>query len=87
MEEKQVRNLYQSPRVRSLSAIPPTKGEIKKTRKLAGVTMSEAAQLVYIFTTAWRDYENGDANMHPAIAELFAIKTGLHPDYIRRPKP
>lgn len=71
--------------LRSLTVEPPTKAAIRAARMQARCTMKEAAELVYVPTSYFRDAEQGVRVMHPAIAELFAIKAGLiKPEYIIR---
>lgn len=60
--------------IRSMTVEPPTKKAITTARKLAGCTMQEAAIAVYVPTAYWRDCEAGLKKLHPALAELFAIK-------------
>jgi hypothetical protein len=52
----------------------PSKTAVRQARKLSGCTMSECAASVYVPTVTWHSWELGKARMHPAIAELFAIK-------------
>jgi hypothetical protein len=66
-------NKPQTP-VRSMTLEPPAKSAIKKARLLAGCTIREAAIAVYVPTNYWRDAEQGKVKMHPAVAELFALK-------------
>ena len=56
----------------------PTASEIRSAREKAGLSQTEAAQLVYSTLRAWQNWESEDPNesrrMHPAIFELFLIK-------------
>lgn len=54
----------------------PIKSEIIQTRKAAALTQSQAAALVYVTTRNWQQWEGGERQMHPAIWELFNLKTG-----------
>lgn len=56
----------------------PKPAEIKAAREDAGLTQTAAAELVYSTLRTWQDWEaEGDTNrrMHPAIWELWQIKT------------
>lgn len=56
----------------------PKPAVIKAARELAGLTQTAAAALVYSTMRTWQDWEaEGDSNrrMHPAIWELWLIKT------------
>ena len=55
---------------------PPGPDVIKLGRSAAGLTQSQAAQLVHITAGAWQKWELGKAKMRPAIFELFMLKTG-----------
>lgn len=53
----------------------PTPEEIKQARKDAGLTQTQAAELIYKSCRAWQQYEKGDREMDKAFFELFMIKT------------
>lgn len=56
----------------------PKPTEIRAAREAAGLTQTAAAVLVYSTLRTWQDWEaEGDTNrrMHPAIWELWQIKT------------
>ncbi|ELY9612841.1 helix-turn-helix domain-containing protein [Salmonella enterica] len=53
----------------------PTTAEIRAARLAASLTQSEAAKLVYSSLNAWSQWERGERKMHPAIWELFQIKS------------
>lgn len=60
-------------------AANPTPAQIRAARELAGLTQTEAAQLVYATLRAWQNWENEidpaeSRRMHPAIFELFLVK-------------
>lgn len=42
---------------------------------MASLTQAEAAKLVYSSLNAWSKWERGERKMHPAIWELFQIKS------------
>ena len=51
--------------------------EIKAARKKAGLTQKKAGAVVHSPSyRAWQDWESGVRKMHPAIFELFLLKTG-----------
>lgn len=54
---------------------------IAESRSAAGLTQSQAAELVHATRDAWAKWESGARKMHPATWELFCIKTGASPDY------
>ena len=55
----------------------PTPAEVRAARELTGLTQTAAASLVYSTCRAWQKWESGEARMHPAMFELFALKMGL----------
>jgi len=69
---------------RSRAANPasnPTPDEILGMRFNAGLTQQKAADLVYVSAKTWRSWEADPSSqshrrMHPAIWELFLLKTG-----------
>ena len=60
-------------------AANPTPAEISAARENLGLTQQEAAALLHISLRAWQRYEAGERRMHPALWELFLLKTGQHP--------
>lgn len=59
---------------------PPTPEEVRAARKFAGLTQEDAAALVYLGgEKRWGEAERGQHRMHPAVWELFCIKTGYVP--------
>lgn len=62
----------------------PSPEDIKAAREaIAGLTQTAAADLVHSTCRAWQQWEAGDRRMHPAMWELFKIKTAL---IVRMPK-
>jgi len=55
----------------------PTKEEVVAARKLVGITQAHAATLVHSALRSWQQWEAGHRKMHPAIWELFQIKTRI----------
>lgn len=53
----------------------PSAAEIRAARQAAGQHQGEAAATVYVGLRTWNRWEAGDAAMHPAIWELYLIKT------------
>ena len=57
----------------------PTKplipAEIRQARENAGLTQTQAAQIVHSTPRAWQHWEAGNRAMHPAFFELFLLKT------------
>lgn len=58
-----------------MSADSPTPEQIKESRMDAGLTQTQAADLIYSKIRSWQHWENGDRKMHPAFWELFLIKS------------
>lgn len=54
----------------------PTTEQIATARAKAGLTQSAAGALVHVSVNQWQKWEYGKARMHPAMWELFLIKTG-----------
>lgn len=53
----------------------PKPKQIKQARKDFGLTQTKAAELVHCGLRSWQQWEAGDRKMHPAMWELFCIKT------------
>ncbi|MFZ2172347.1 MAG: hypothetical protein WAW61_22265 [Methylococcaceae bacterium] len=53
----------------------PTPDQIKQARKDAGLTKSQAADIVSSSLRAWQYWEKGDRAMPKAAFDLFLIKT------------
>lgn len=54
----------------------PTLDQIKAARQQAGMTQTQAADVIYKKVLAWQRYESGDRAMDYALYELFLLKTG-----------
>lgn len=54
----------------------PMPEEVRAARETSSLTQTAAAVLVHTSLRAWQQWEAGDRRMHPAIWELFRIKTG-----------
>lgn len=61
-------------------AANPTPEAIRAAREGLGLTQTQAGAVVYAGLRAWQEWEAGARRMHPAIWELFRIKTGLDAD-------
>lgn len=57
----------------------PTKSEIRAAREAAGLTQTQAADMVRSTCRAWQQWEAGDRRMHPAFWELFNLKVKNSP--------
>ena len=55
----------------------PLPSEVKAAREQAGLTQTEAGELVHAKCRAWQQWEAGDRRMHPAFWELFRNKVSL----------
>lgn len=53
----------------------PTPAEICAAREQAGLTQTQAAELIYGTLRAWQEWEAGNRRMHPGLWELWQIKT------------
>jgi putative transcriptional regulator len=53
----------------------PTPDALRAARNRAGLTQTEAARLVHSKLRAWQKWEWGESRMHPALWELFSLKT------------
>lgn len=54
--------------------LAPTKAEIKAARIAAGLTQTQAANLIYKKLRVWAMYESGEQTMDRAHWELFRLK-------------
>lgn len=52
----------------------PTPQEVRVAREQAGLTQTQAGDLVHSSLRAWQQWEAGDRAMHPGLWELFQIK-------------
>jgi DNA-binding transcriptional regulator YiaG len=57
----------------------PKPTAIRKARLAAGLTQTEAAQVVRGSLRGWQQWEAGDRAMPPGLFELFMLKTGQWP--------
>jgi putative transcriptional regulator len=53
----------------------PTPEQIRAAREAAGLTQAAAATLIQCSRRAWVKWERGERQIHPAMWELFLIKT------------
>lgn len=60
-----------------LRTVTPTRAEVRAVREQAGLTQTQAAALLFLNPGVWSKWETGRFFMHPALFELFKIKTGL----------
>jgi DNA-binding transcriptional regulator YiaG len=58
------------------SASNPTPEQLKDARKTAGLTQTQAAEIIYASLRAMQQWEAGERRMHPGLFELLLIKTG-----------
>jgi putative transcriptional regulator len=52
----------------------PKPEQIRAAREAAGLTQTEAAELIHGSLRAWQQYEAGDRIMHAGLWELFRLK-------------
>lgn len=57
----------------------PRPEEIRASREAAGLTQTEAANLIYCALTTWQQWEMGSRRMHAAFWELWRLKAKLPP--------
>lgn len=55
----------------------PTPADIIAGREVAGLTQTQAAELVHGSLRTWQQWEAGDRRMHAGLWELFRLKTAL----------
>ena len=53
----------------------PQPSDVRAAREAAGLTQTEAAELIHCDRGTWAKWEGGTRLMHPAFWELFRIKT------------
>ena len=61
----------------------PTPAQIREARESAGLSQTAAAQLIHSSRSSWAQWEAKEGGpthraMHPAMWELFLIKTSQH---------
>lgn len=67
----------------------PSAPQIKAARVAAGLSQKQAAELVYASARAWQNWESESGSnraMHPAIFELFLVKTNRINETPDKPK-
>ena len=52
----------------------PSADAIRTAREAAGLTQTEASELIWCSLRAWQQWEAGDRRMHAAFWELFTTK-------------
>jgi DNA-binding transcriptional regulator YiaG len=58
-----------------ITVMPPEPDDIRAARTAAGLTQTEAGDLVHASLRTWQQWEAGDRKMHPGLFELFRLKT------------
>ncbi len=53
----------------------PTSQQVRERRTRAGLTQTEAAELLGVNERTWQYWESGLYRMRPALWELFVLKT------------
>lgn len=64
------------PRGARIFASSPEPASITAAREAAGMTQARAAAIVHSNLRSWQKWEGGERSMHPAVFELFMLKTG-----------
>lgn len=62
------------PRVTARTDSPKPEA-IRAARAAAGLTQAQAGALIYSTMRTWQDWEAGARRMHPALFELFLLKS------------
>ena len=57
----------------------PKPEQIRAAREAAGLTQTQAGELVFGTLRTWQDWEHGARRMHPALWAFFLLRTGQHP--------
>lgn len=57
-----------------MSRESPTPQQITRVRNNAGLTQTQAADILYCNLRTWQKWEGNESKMHPALWELFNIK-------------
>lgn len=52
----------------------PSPEQIREARQAAGLSQTEAADLIHSTLRTWQDWEACKARMHPGLWELFTLK-------------
>ena len=53
----------------------PTPEQIRAARLAAGLSQTEAGELILASKRSWENWEQGRVNMHPGLFDYFLIKT------------
>lgn len=61
-------------RSRASPARNPSPAEVREAREGAGLTQTQAAELVHVSLRNWQQWEGAERKMHPAFWELFRLK-------------
>lgn len=56
------------------AASTPSPEAIRAAREAAGLTQTQAAELIYCTLRGWQQWEAGERRMHPAMWELWQLK-------------
>jgi len=60
----------------STARAPPGAADIRALRESLGLTQEQAGALIHCSARAWQNWEGDLRRMHPAMWELFRLKTG-----------
>jgi len=60
-----------------MTSAPPSPDEIRTARDAAGLTQTDAAELVYRTKRNWQQWEGNERAMDVALWELFLFKIGM----------
>ena len=67
---------HQNRSLAKIQASNPDKEQIRAARINAGLTQTQAAEIIYSGLRQWQKWECGEHRMHPGLFELFLKKTG-----------
>lgn len=57
----------------------PAPADIRAAREAAGLTQTQAAQLLHGTLRSWQMWEAGERRLHPALWAFFLLRTSQHP--------
>lgn len=58
----------------------PSAQQVRDLRITSTLTQEEAAAVVYLSRSGWQKVEAGQRKLHPALWELWQLKTGMKDD-------
>ncbi len=62
----------------------PTPADVREAARRAGLKGKDAAELCGVVPRTWRKWCGGERKIPPAAWFALLVKTGQHPDYVKR---